>query len=105
MDFPNLDLELEEHLLDILNPLSNTNLEDVLHNSCFIGFAKPELHQCTPEEFHQKYIDIAGDYIGDFYRKLENQDLETNKTVLMILPFECIDDLVEKFINYMDIKK
>ncbi|MBU2878730.1 MULTISPECIES: HamA C-terminal domain-containing protein [Aliiglaciecola] len=105
MDFPNLDEELEDHLLDILNPVSNSDLEDILHNSCFIGFAKPELQECTPDEFEQKYIDIAGDYIGDFYRKLEKQELPVNKTVLMILPFECIDDLVKQFIKYMDIKK
>ncbi|MAD98320.1 MAG: HamA C-terminal domain-containing protein [Colwellia sp.] len=105
MDFPNLNAELEEHLLDVLNPVSNSDIDDVLHNSCFIGFAKPELRECAQGEFHQKYIDLAGEYIADFYNKLENQELAVNKTVLMILPFECVDDLVAQFINYMDIKK
>jgi len=105
MDFPNLDDDLEQQLLDILNPVENSDLEDVLHNSCFIGFAKPQLHLCSIEEFDQMYKEIAGDYIGDFYSKLEKQELDISKTILMILPFKCVDDLVEQFVKFMDIKK
>jgi len=104
LDFPNLEPELEEHLLDILNPLVNADIENVLNNTCFIGFAKPDLLQCIPEGFEQKYIDIAGEYIEDFYSKLEKQGLDAKKTVLMILPFNCVDDLVNQFVDYMDIK-
>ena len=105
IDFPNLDEEHEDLLLEILNPLSNPDFEEVLHNSCFIGFAKPELIGCLPSEFEAAYLKIAGEYIGDFYRKLEGQLLPVNKTVLMILPFKCVDDLVAQFIKYMDIKE
>ncbi|MCL6417784.1 DUF1837 domain-containing protein [Aestuariirhabdus sp. Z084] len=104
MDFPNLDEGLEQYLLEILDPLNNTSFDEHLHNSCFIGFAKPDLYLNKPEDFEEKYIDLAGDYIGDFYSKIEKQEVGIDKTVLMILPFNCIDDLVKKFINYMDIK-
>lgn len=105
MDFPNLDADLEAHLLDILDPLVNTDIEKILNNSCFIGFARPDLHQCNPRDFEQQYIDIAGEYIADFYSKLEKQGIAANKTVLMLLPFQCVDDLVNQFINYMDIQE
>ncbi|MAD04750.1 MULTISPECIES: DUF1837 domain-containing protein [Pseudoalteromonas] len=105
MDFPNIDADLEEYLLEVLDPLSDTDLDEILHNSCFIGFSKPELLQCSTEEFEQEYLNIGKEYIADFYMKLEKQDLPANKTVLMILPFNCIEDLVGQFIKYMDIKK
>ena len=106
MDFPNIDTDLEEYLLEVLNPLSDTDLDEILHNSCFIGFSKPEL----PSMLHRRVLNknslnIGKEYIADFYMKLEKQDLPANKTVLMILPFNCIEDLVEQFIKYMDIKK
>ena len=104
MDFPNINEELEEHLLEILDPFSNTNLNEVLHSPCFIGFSKPELLQLSGSDFEKEYIELAGEYIGDFYRKLENQDLDIQKTALLILPFACTDDLVKQFIDYMDIQ-
>ncbi|MEM0909546.1 MAG: DUF1837 domain-containing protein [Pseudomonadota bacterium] len=105
MDFPNITADLEEYLLDILDPFSEVEPEEYLYLPCFIGFSKPELMKFSGSDFKKAYIDLAAEYVGDFYRKIENQDLDVQKTALLILPFESIDELVRQFIDFMGIQK
>lgn len=102
-DFYDLDENLEDILLDMLDPLNNVNIDEILHSSCFIGFASPELFKSN-DQFEEKYIELASNYVGDFFGKLDKEKLDVSKSVLMILPFKNIEELVSEFIAYMDIQ-
>ncbi len=104
IDFPGMDEETKDELLVLLNPYSSHDLTDVVHSPCFIGFTQPEL-MVNETEFEKNYIELAGKYIGDFYNKLEKQDLKCNETILIMLPFTCVQELTEGFIAYMGIKQ
>jgi hypothetical protein len=107
MDFENIDENIKYALLDVLDPFSDNDLSEVIHLPCFIGFAEPDLMSSivSEEEFVGKYNEIAADYIGDFFEKVEQRELDIDKTALFLLPFLCVDDLVEQFIKYIGIKK
>tara|TARA_B100001971_G_C18153971_1_gene517436 strand:+ start:80 stop:973 length:894 start_codon:yes stop_codon:yes gene_type:complete len=104
-DFYDLDEDLENILLEILDPLSNESIDEVLHSSCFIGFANPELFDHLGDEFENKYVELANNHVRHFFKKLEDEGVDINKSVLMILPFNDIENLVEEFIRYMDIQQ
>ncbi|KXS33970.1 MAG: Uncharacterized protein AWU56_2442 [Idiomarina sp. T82-3] len=101
----NIAPSLEEHLIKILDPFSNENVEDLISSACFIGFSEPHLFQCSPDVFEKQYIELAEKHINDYYEKAEQQDLDIEKTYLMMLPFSCINELVEGFIQYIGIPK
>jgi hypothetical protein len=107
MDFPNIDSTLEEELLKLLNPFSNNDLSEIIYSPCFIGFAKPELFSAglSEAEFHLQYTELAKDYVEDFFKKIENQKIKIDKTALLLLPFKCVDELVQEFIDFMGIDK
>lgn len=107
MDFPNIDKEIEEKLLSLLNPFTNEDLSDVIHSPCFIGFAEPDLisNAASTKEFLEKYRELGAEYIEDFFSKVEAEGLSIDEATLMLLPFSCIDQLVDGFVDYMGIKK
>ncbi|NVJ63039.1 MAG: DUF1837 domain-containing protein [Flavobacteriaceae bacterium] len=105
IDFPNIDSELESYLLEILDPFSNINLDDIIHSPCFIGFSNPALLKTNVGGFIDKYIALAAEHVGYYFGKIEKQGITVDKTTLILLPFDSTTDLVEQFIKYMDIKK
>lgn len=105
MDFPNINADLEEHLLEILDPFSNTDLDEVLHSPCFIGFSDPDLIKVSGGDFENEYIKLACKHVGHYFNNVEHQGINVDKTSLILLPFESITDLVDQFVKYMDVKK
>jgi hypothetical protein len=107
MDFPNMDDDLESQLLSLLNPFSDNDLIDVIHSPCFIGFAEADMIASASSEsdFCDKYTELAGAYIGDFFSKVEKQRMNIDEAALLMLPFSCIDDLVDEFVTYIGIEK
>lgn len=105
MSFPNIDSELEEYLLEILDPFSNVDIDEVLYSPCFIGFSNPILLNFDGVDFNNKYIELAKRHIGHYFEKIEEQRVAIDKTALILLPFNSIPDLVEQFVEYMGIKK
>lgn len=105
MDFPNMDSELENYLLEILDPFSNVNLDEILHSPCFIGFSNAALFKTDGGDFEKKYIELACEHIEHYFGRIEKQGITIDKTTLILLPFNSVTDLVDQFIKYMDIKK
>lgn len=107
MDFPNIDESLEVALLELLDPFSNNDLSDLILSPCFIGFAEPDLIESSSsdEEFIDNYTELACDYIGDFFQKVEQQGIGIDETALLLLPFASVDELVEEFVAYIGIEK
>jgi len=107
MDFSNIDDSLESELLDFLNPFSDNDLSDVIHSPCFIGFAEPDMISSSSSEsdFLKRYTELAGIYIEDYFNKVEKQGMNIDETALLMLPFTCVDDLVNEFVAYIGIKK
>jgi len=108
IDFPEMEAEVRDELLCLLNPFSEDNkknIPEILHSPCFIGFVDASIFSDDKDEYENKYIEVAGENIGDFYSKLSDQDNDINKTALILLPFSSLDSLVKEFISYMDIEK
>jgi hypothetical protein len=105
MDFPNINSDLEDYLLEILNPFSNMDLDEVLHSPCFIGFSNPDLLKFKGDDFEKSYIDMACQHVCNYFGKIEKQGITIDKTMLILLPFDSIPDLVKNFIKYMDINE
>lgn len=106
MDFPNINDDLEKKLLSLLNPFTNEDLSDVIHSSCFIGFAEPDLisNAASAEEFLGSYEELAAEYIEEFFSKVEAEGLSIDEASLLLLPFSCVDQLVDGFVAYMEIE-
>lgn len=107
MDFPNIDSELEEKLLNLLDPFSENDISELIHSPCFIGFAEPEIigQAVTEDDFVVKYSELALAYIGDFYHQVEHHGSNIEEVALIMLPFSCVDVLVDDFKAYLGIKK
>ena len=105
MDFPNIEESLEEKLLTLLNPFSNEDMTDVIKSPCFIGFSDVELLSGNSDldVFLKRYGELASDYVNHFFSKIEEKGLSTDEASLLILPFSCVDELVEEFVTYMGI--
>lgn len=104
LDFPNLNPELENKILNYLNPYSD-DVSNKIHSPCFIGFTQPEILFKNNELFLKHYTDISCEYVGDFFNKVEKNNLDIQEVTLIMLPFGCIDLLVKEFISYMGINK
>jgi hypothetical protein len=107
IDFPEMDTEIRDELIDLLDPFSenNENIPDILHTPCFIGFVDPTIFSDNEQNYKKQYIEIAKKHIRDFYTKLKNARNDINKTALLLLPFSSLDNLVEEFINYMGVER
>lgn len=106
MDFPDMDKETEQELLSILNPFSETDATDLIHSPCFIGFADPEL-VATPggvDGFLEAYVGLAKERLEEFYEQIQGRGLPVSEASLLMLPFTCVDNLVDEFIAYMGIE-
>ncbi|MDH5881616.1 DUF1837 domain-containing protein [Vibrio sp. S/42/10] len=104
LDFPNLTNELEETILTYLDPYSPC-LEDRIHSPCFIGFTQPDIIFEDEASFLKHYKELSCQYVGDFFSKVEKQKLKIDEVTLLMLPFGCVDKLVDEFISYMGITK
>ncbi|MFA0401549.1 hypothetical protein BCT09_06200 [Vibrio splendidus] len=104
LDFPNLTDDLEEKILESLNPYSE-GLPDRIHSPCFIGFTQPNILFEDEKSYLKHYTELSCTYIGDFFDKAEKQSLDIEEVTLLMLPFECVDILVDEFISYMGITK
>lgn len=104
LDFPNLTSELEEEILKSLNPYSE-DLPDRIHSPCFIGFSQPDILFEDEASFLRHYTKLSNNYVSDFFSKAEKQSLDIKEVTLLMLPFGCVDVLVDEFIAYMGITK
>lgn len=107
MDFPGISEALEEKLLNLLNPFSDEDLPAKIHSPCLIGFADPKLIQDaeSEEEFKEKYVELAKEYVGEFFSKLEDKNVGIDEASLLLLPYSCVDAMVADFIEYVGISK
>lgn len=107
IDFPEMDEETRAELIDLLNPFSenNPNIHEILHAPCFIGFVDPAVFDDDEITYKKQYIEAAKHNIGNFYKKMQDEGNDINKTALLLLPFHSIDDLVAEFITFMGIKQ
>lgn len=107
MDFPDFDEDLKQNLIDLIDPFSGLDLSETLHSPCFIGFSEPELisKATCNDHFIKDYTELSGEYIANFFMKIENQGLKIEEVSLLILPFSCVDNLVKEFIEYMGIQE
>lgn len=105
MDFPNMNSEMEGYLLEVLDPFSNEDIDEILHAPCFIGFSNKSLITNHGTNFEQKYIQLASEHVGYYFSKIEEQGVSIDKTALILLPFDSVSDLVDQFIEYMGIEK
>lgn len=104
LDFPNLTDELEERILEYLDPY-NSSLSNRIHSPCFIGFTQPEILFVDEASLLEHYTKLSCQYVGDFFNKAESKSLDIEEVTLLMLPFGCVDELVSEFISYMGIKK
>jgi len=106
MDFPDMDQETEQELLSILNPFSETDATDLIHSPCFIGFADPKLIATRGgvDGFLEAYVELAREHLEAFYKQIQGHDLPVSEASLLMLPFTCVDNLVDEFIAYMGIE-
>ncbi|MBQ4890589.1 DUF1837 domain-containing protein [Shewanella sp. MMG014] len=105
MDFPNLDSEFEEKILDVLNPYVSTENLKSIHSPCFIGFTQPDVIYENDAHYIEAYKEIASHYVYDFFKKVEDKGLEAEEVTLLMLPFTCVSELVDEFISYIGIYK
>ncbi|TDW65033.1 uncharacterized protein DUF1837 [Novosphingobium sp. PhB55] len=106
IDFPNIDDETESEILSILNPFSESHQADIVHSPCFIGFTNPILIATDGgfDKFLNAYNLIAKEHFKEFYDQIREYGLPANESVLLILPFTCVDNLVDEFVEYMGIE-
>tara|TARA_R100001224_G_C4025788_1_gene150928 strand:- start:1832 stop:2605 length:774 start_codon:yes stop_codon:yes gene_type:complete len=107
LDFPDITSEVEEQLLDLLNPLKPSPEYLQIHYPCFIGFSHPEItyDYGNQNSFIDSYIESSHDKISAFFSEIELNGIDINHTYLLLLPFESIENLVARFIDYMGIEK
>lgn len=105
LDFPNLNEELVGKILEVLNPYKSTDIEKKIHSPCFIGFSQPEVLLSDEATYNEKYLILAESYIKSFFSKAEAKGLDINSLTLFLLPFKCVQELTNEFINYMGISK
>ncbi|WP_299938538.1 DUF1837 domain-containing protein [uncultured Pelagimonas sp.] len=106
MDFPNITQDLEDKLLSLLDPFENDEWQETIHSPCFIGFTNPSVlsKTTTEDQFLKEYAKLAEEYISTFSEKIQTQEMQLSEVSLLILPFACIDQLVNSFIDHMGIK-
>lgn len=105
MDFPNLDSEFENIILDVLNPYTTIDSSKKIHSPCFIGFTQPDVILENDVNYVEAYKKVAYQYVRDFFNKVEGKGLEAEEVTLLMLPFTCVTELVNEFISYVGIYK
>jgi hypothetical protein len=106
MDFPEMDMDIREEMMELLDPFSKSNdkIPDILHTPCFIGFVEPSIFD-NEKNYIEKYREVALKHVGAFYRKAKAEGIDIKKTALLLLPFSSLDVFVKEFIGYMGIKR
>jgi len=107
LDFPGIDAELKERLMGFFDPFSEDDQQPKIHSPCFIGFANPEMiaGSKSEQEFIDNYLEVAKDHIGLFFEKAESEGINIDETSLFILPYSCVESMVDDFIEYVGVKK
>jgi hypothetical protein len=106
IDFPEMNTEVRNELLALLNPYSKNNKfnSEILHSPCFIGFVDPSIFSDDASTYMDQYVEVAKKHIGNFYSKMKTEGNDINRTALMLLPFSCIDNLVDEFTSYIGVE-
>lgn len=107
MDFPGISKDVEEKLLELLDPFSEDDIRAKIYSPCFIGFAEPEMISSTNSEadFIEKYTDLSKQYVNEFFEKLEAKGVNINESSILLLPYSCVDSMVKDFVEYVGVKK
>lgn len=105
LDFPNLEEELVDKILEILNPYKSKDIINKIHSPCFIGFSEPNILLSDEDAYLKKYLELSDHYIKDFFSKAEKIGLDINSLTLLLLPFTCVQELTDEFISYLGINK
>lgn len=105
IDFPNLDENLKDEIISTLNPYSSQENKIQIHSPCFIGFTQPDILYKDKNKLEKEYIKLSKKYVADFFSKIENKNININEVTLIMLPFGCVDILVNEFISYLGIEK
>lgn len=107
LDFPNMTDELQDDILDFIDPYSKSDHESKILSPCFIGFVDTKTFSKSVSEdtFFSSYIELAKKHTASYFNKLSEQDIEIKKSSLFLLPFSSIDELVQQFIDYLGIQE
>ncbi|GAB5458317.1 MAG: hypothetical protein Hens3KO_13470 [Henriciella sp.] len=107
LDFPDIDSESEQLLLALLNPFEKDQSGYELHSPCFIGFSSPDAMKAeeAEEDYEDRYVEFAKPHMEHFFSKIDDSSIEINETTLLLLPFACVDDLVDQFIEFLGIEE
>ncbi len=106
IDFPNIDKDLKDLILNLTNPFNNHSIQnDILHTPCFIGFTEASIFSDTDDEYLENYKAMANNHVTSFYKTVQHKNLSPCKTPLLLLPFSSVEEVVKQFIEYMGIAK
>ncbi|MEB6540247.1 DUF1837 domain-containing protein [Serratia plymuthica] len=107
LDFPDMDDELQEDIMELINPYSDKDNSGKIHSPCFIGFTGHDIISSSKNEaeFLDKYASLANTHANYFFKKIQDQKLNLTESILMLLPFSDIDELVQAFIDYLGVEK
>lgn len=107
IDFAEMDEELKNKLIEILDPFTNKDIDNVINSPCFIGFAEPSLISDDDDEieFIKSYVELAEDYVAHFFSQVEKQEMSIDDTALLMLPFASLESLVDEFIDTIGIEE
>lgn len=107
MDFPNIDEKIKESLIEVLDPYSESDSSPEIVSPCFIGFNHVDVFDCSKTE--EELIDaICKEYVEKvdrFYDAVEKSSIEYSDVILLLMPFNCIDELVDGFVKFLGVSK
>lgn len=107
LDFPNMTDDLQNDILDFIDPYSENDHGNKILSPCFIGFVDSNSfsNSTSEDEFFESYIDLAKKYTVSYFNKIVAQGIEIKKSSLLLLPFSSTDELVQQFIDYLGIQE
>ena len=105
MDFPNIDEAMSNKLLDIINPYKESGIKENIISPCFIGFSEETFFNSISSE--EEVIDILckelTNNVDYFYNVVDKESISYSEVVLLLMPFNCVDELVDGFVNYLGV--
>ena len=107
MDFPNIDEKIKNNLIDILDPYSESETAPEIVSPCFIGFNNTDVFDCskTEEELEDAICKEYIEKIDKFYDAVDKTSIEYSDVILLLMPFKCIDELVDGFVKFLGVSK
>ena len=110
-DLPNVDKpEMKEALLQYFDPYEKRSNDWKELFFCLVGFdytLYSKLQGCSNEEveeyFKKKYMDRIASAISLFEKKIKEKQLNDLEFILVLLPFESIENFREEFLKLLGI--